>query len=207
MWSCSNGWIATIGSRYLGQSITGWHSVPLLPFVCKNTCLWARWKHARLSCSGPGFDPRSGQVSWVRFFQGLEALGPQGPRISSSIIIHYGRQWPEMLMCPKTSNIGIIHACFAARGELHCVLMWLFVLFGPNLLYTPTMITCHINLQYSELVLEGTAFFPGNICLQFHWLWCYSETESIRKRSFCWIHRNIAINFCIQLYPAINRKC
>ena len=24
------------------------------------------------------------------------------------IIIHYGRQWPEMLMCPKTSNIIII---------------------------------------------------------------------------------------------------
>ena len=28
--------------------------------------LWTRRQHARLSRSGPGFDPRSGQVSWVR---------------------------------------------------------------------------------------------------------------------------------------------
>ena len=27
------------------------------------------------------------------------------PSLSSSIIIHYGRQWPEMLTRPKTSNI------------------------------------------------------------------------------------------------------
>ena len=43
-----------------------------------------------LSSSGPGFDPRSGQVSWVRFFRGFSSpvrqmsgsLRPQGPRIS-----------------------------------------------------------------------------------------------------------------------------
>ena len=29
--------------------------------------LWSKWQHARLSRSGPRFDPRSGQVSWVRF--------------------------------------------------------------------------------------------------------------------------------------------
>ena len=29
--------------------------------------------HARLSRSGPGFDPRSGQVSWVRFFRGFSS--------------------------------------------------------------------------------------------------------------------------------------
>ena len=36
---------------------------------------------------------------------------PRSPNIiwpSSSNIIHYGRQWPEMLMCPKVSNIYII---------------------------------------------------------------------------------------------------
>ena len=27
------------------------------------------------------------------------------PSLSSSLIIHYGRQWPEMLTSPKTSNI------------------------------------------------------------------------------------------------------
>ena len=35
--------------------------------------LWSKWKHARLLRSGPGFDPRSGQVSWVRFFRGFSS--------------------------------------------------------------------------------------------------------------------------------------
>ena len=73
------------------------------------TCppLWARLQHARLSRSGPGFDPRSGQVSWVRFFQCFSSpvrqmsesfRPPWSPNIiwpslsSSLIIIHYGRQ-------------------------------------------------------------------------------------------------------------------
>ena len=30
---------------------------------------WSRRWHARLSRSGPRFDPRSGQVSWVSFFE------------------------------------------------------------------------------------------------------------------------------------------
>ena len=30
-------------------------------------------QHARLSRSGPGFDPWSGQVSWVRFFRGFSS--------------------------------------------------------------------------------------------------------------------------------------
>ena len=76
--------------------------------------LWTRRLHARLSRSGPGFDPRSGQVSWVRFFRGFSSLvrqmsgssrPPRSPNIIwpslSSIIIHYGRQWPEMLTRPK----------------------------------------------------------------------------------------------------------
>ena len=81
--------------------------------------LWARRQHAHLSCSGPGFDTRSEQVSWVWFFRGFSSLvrqisgnfRPQGPRISFGhhypygVIIHYGRQWPEMLTRPKTSNI------------------------------------------------------------------------------------------------------
>ena len=77
--------------------------------------LWSKWKHARLSRSGPGFDPRSGQVSWVRFCRGFfspvrQMSGcfrpPRSPNIIwpslSSILIHYGRQWPEMLMCSNT---------------------------------------------------------------------------------------------------------
>ena len=80
--------------------------------------LWARRQHARLSRSGSGFEPRSGQVSWGRFFRGLSSpvrqmsgsfRPPRSPNIiwpslSSSLIIHYGRQWPEMMTRPKTLN-------------------------------------------------------------------------------------------------------
>ena len=41
--------------------------------------------------SGSFRPPRSPNIIW--------------PLLSSSIIIHYGRQWPEMLTRPKTSNI------------------------------------------------------------------------------------------------------
>ena len=83
--------------------------------------LWAGRQHARLSRSGPGFYPRSGQVSWVRFFRGFSSpvrqmsgsfRPPRSPNIIwpsllSSIIIRYGRQWPEMLTRPKDTNIHI----------------------------------------------------------------------------------------------------
>ena len=36
--------------------------------------LWARRQRAHLSRSGTGFDTRSGQVSWVRFFGGFAHL-------------------------------------------------------------------------------------------------------------------------------------
>ena len=72
-----------------------------------------------LSRSGPGFDPRSGQVSWVWFFRVFSTpvsqisgsfRPPRSPNIIwpsllSWIIIHYGRQWPEMLTRPETSNM------------------------------------------------------------------------------------------------------
>ena len=67
--------------------------------------LWSKWQYACLSCSAPGFDPRSGQVSWVRFFRGFSSpvrqmSGSFRPTRSpyiiwpslSSILIHYGRQ-------------------------------------------------------------------------------------------------------------------
>ena len=73
------------------------------------------------ACSGPGLDPQSGQVSWVRFFWGFSLpvrqmsgsfRPPRSPNIIwpslSPIVIHYGHQWPEMLTCPKTSNIQIL---------------------------------------------------------------------------------------------------
>ena len=41
------------------------------------------------------------------------------PSLSSSIIIHYGRQWPEMLTRPKTWNI---HTYIVASFFIHCYL-------------------------------------------------------------------------------------
>ena len=96
-------------------------------FTCHKSTIWdpryyfpSEGQHAHLSRSGPRFDPRSGQVSWVRFFRGFSSpvrqmsgsfRPPRSPNITwpplSSIISHYGRQWPEMLMRPKTSNIHI----------------------------------------------------------------------------------------------------
>ena len=81
-----------------------------------NLGITATWIGRR---SGPGFDPRSGQVSWVRFFRGFSSTGrqmsgsfrsPRSPNIIwpslSYIFIHYGCQWPEMLTLPKSSNTG-----------------------------------------------------------------------------------------------------
>ena len=61
---------------------------------------------------------RSGQISSVRFFRGFSSpvrqmsgsfRPPRSPNIIwpswSSILIHYGRQWPELLTRPKTWNI------------------------------------------------------------------------------------------------------
>ena len=78
--------------------------------------LCVRRQRARLSCRGPRFDPWSGQVSCVLFFRGFSSSvrqmsgsfrPPRSPNIIwpslSSIFIHYGRQWPEMLMRPKAA--------------------------------------------------------------------------------------------------------
>ena len=89
------------------------HLQPLQWYYCP--LLWARQQHSCLSRSGPGFDLRSGQVSWVRFFRGFSSpvrwmsgsfrpsMSPNiiWPSLSSSLILHYGRQWPEMLTRPK----------------------------------------------------------------------------------------------------------
>ena len=54
--------------------------------------LWARRQHARLSRSGPEFDPRSGQVYWVRFFPTCKTnfrklQAPKVPEYHLAIII------------------------------------------------------------------------------------------------------------------------
>ena len=79
--------------------------------------LWVRRQHARLSRSGPGFDPRSGQVSWVRFCSWFfltcktnvrKLWAPKVPEYHLAVIIitkNDGRQWPEVLTRPKTLNI------------------------------------------------------------------------------------------------------
>ena len=94
--------------------------------------LWARRQHARLSRSGPGFDPRSGQVSWVGFFRDFSSpvrqmsgnfRPPRSTNIicpSLSSIIHYARQWPEKLTRPNTSDIHTYQSLNAQKYILTC---------------------------------------------------------------------------------------
>ena len=125
--------------------------------------LWDRRQHARLSRSGPGFDPRSGQVRFFRGFsspviqmsgsfrprrrrllinKGLINVIPSlaiwwfllsscrspnviWPSLSSSLIIYYGRQWPEMLTRPKPLNIHTyIMMANDIRGWLGPMFYW-----------------------------------------------------------------------------------
>ena len=75
--------------------------------------------HAAGPGSIPGLDkfPGWGFSSPVRQMSG--SFRPPNiiwPSLSSSIIIHYGRQWPEMLTCPKTWNI---HTTISNPVEIH----------------------------------------------------------------------------------------
>ena len=112
-----------------------------------NICppLWTRRQHARLSRSRHGFDPRSGQVSWMRCFRGFSSpvrlmsgnfRPPRSPNIIwpslSPITIHYGRQWPEMLTRPKTSNI--IWPSLSSSIIIHYGRQWPEMLTRPNTL-------------------------------------------------------------------------
>ena len=89
----------------------------------------------------PGLDHRSGQVSWVRFFRGFgspvrQMSGKLRPQLSpdynwpiSARIIHYGRQWPEMLTRPKTQIKIIIkawlyHLLPLCKGYLNSNITW-----------------------------------------------------------------------------------
>ena len=105
-----------------GNWIKSLHLQPLQRCYCENS---------GSSRSGPGFDSRSGQVSWVRFFRGFSSpvrqmsgsfRPPRSPNIIwpslSSIIIHYGRQWPEMLTSPKASNIHTNSGSPASAGVM-----------------------------------------------------------------------------------------
>ena len=72
--------------------------------------------------AGPGSIPGRDKFHGWGFFRGFSSPVRQmsgsfrssrspniiWPSLSSSIIIHYGRQWPEMLTRPKTSNIPML---------------------------------------------------------------------------------------------------
>ena len=81
------------GSERLGEVVDP--STTYLFLQDWNPPLWARRQHARLSRSGPWFDPRSGQFSQVRFFRGFSSSvrqmsGSFRPRRSPNII------WPSL---------------------------------------------------------------------------------------------------------------
>ena len=60
-----------------------------------------------------GFSSLIRQMSWS--FRPPRSLNIIWPSLSS-IIIHYGHQWPEMLMRPKTSNIHTTRKIITERG-------------------------------------------------------------------------------------------
>ena len=84
------------------------------------------------ACHAAG--PGSGQVSWVRFFRGFSSpvrqmsgsfRPPRSPNIIwpslSILLIHYGRQWHEMLTRLKTSSIQMYHL---RHGQLARWIKW-----------------------------------------------------------------------------------
>ena len=125
---------------------------------CDSPPLWVRRQLARLSRRGPGFCSRSGQVSWVRFFRGFSSpvrqmsgsfRPPRPPNIilpslSSTLIIHYGRQWPEMLTRPKTlyiyiplmwsgSNVVVSQPASRVRSPLVSIFSAVFLNYETNI--------------------------------------------------------------------------
>ena len=65
-------------------------------------------------------------------FRPLRSLNIIWQSLSSSLIIHYGRQWPGMLTCTKISNIGYIHTWmstqfFQMRTHHHWYCNWWFL--------------------------------------------------------------------------------
>ena len=50
-----------------------YHQKNILVWYCTGLPLWSRRQHAWLSSSKPEFDPRPGQISWVRFFRGISS--------------------------------------------------------------------------------------------------------------------------------------
>ena len=64
------------------------------------------------------------------------------PSLSSSLIFHYGRQWPEMLTCPKTSTIRtfmllILLIWKPVRTAFHALQRYLVELLKPSTDYLP----------------------------------------------------------------------
>ena len=90
--------------------------------------LWSKWLHARLSHSGPGFDPRSGQVSWVRFFRGFSShvrqmsgnfRPPRSPNIiwpSSSFHLRLVRMTECMLGVSVCLVCIVFHVCAVSKA-------------------------------------------------------------------------------------------
>ena len=81
--------------------------------ACVPVMQWARvWSPVRISFLGEvfrGFSSPVRQMSWS--FRPPRSPNIIWPSLSLSLILHYGRQWPEMLTRPKTSNIHTYNIC------------------------------------------------------------------------------------------------
>ena len=83
---------------------------------------WDKQQHARLSRSRPKFDPRPGQVSWVRFFRDFSSpvrqmSGSIRPPRSPNII------WPSLSSITGANDLG----CWRAlKPQTYILSSWLF---------------------------------------------------------------------------------
>ena len=94
--------------------------------------------------AGPGSIPGRDKFPGWGFFGGFSpvrqmsgSFRPQGPPniiwpSLSSIIIHYGRQWPEMLTCPQTSNIPSVVIFFWVHSIMISLPKWKNTCKGPG---------------------------------------------------------------------------
>ena len=123
-----------------------------------------------LSPSMPGFDPRSGQFSWFRFFRGFSSivrqmLGKLGPQPSADIIGHYnhrnyssGRQWSLMLTRPKC----LIYCIYLPQGKTP-VLIWPLKQSGQKDLRNISSLSPPPGIEPRQL-----SYMMHNIMLLFH---------------------------------------
>ena len=123
-------------------------------------------------------------------FRPLRSLNIIWQSLSSSLIIHYGRQWPGMLTCTKISNIGYIHTWmstqfFQMRTHHHWYCNWWFL---------GTSKQCSVPGCSKDTGRHET---PDCRCVCFHsWQWLLNQWWHVPR--CLWMPRVITLNTFIK---------